>query len=262
MQPITGLRQQSRSKSTAALSGLDANATYHFRVDRDATPAAPATAPTRRSKRSPPHADGPGRGGLRRSSQTSATLDGDSQPQRRGSQRVHGRIRPDPRIRIQRVHAARRRARATAPWMSRLRSPGLQANTTYHFRVVATQRGRHRAMAAMRPSKRSPSPRPSRRARPARSSATTATLNADRQPQRRRSRGVLARIRHSRAPTGATHRAVHRQDPGAALWRPRQRSAALTPTRPTTSASRRPTPAAPATAPTKPSRRPRPRQPS
>ena len=174
---------------------------------------------------------------------------------------MHGRIRPNPPT-IQRAMQPVAGLGQQPRGQSRLRSPACRRTppttsaSSRQTRAAPTKGGRSDLQNAPRAPDRHDG-----RGQP-RWSATSATLNGKSTPTAAKSGECSARIRPSRAPMGATHRAVHRQDPGAALWRPRQRSAALTPTRPTTSASRRPTPAAPATAPMKRSRRPRPRQPS
>ena len=125
---------------SASVTGLSANTTYHFRISRP-TRAARATAQTRRSKRcrTPPT--------VVTGAASSVTPDlgdpeRDGEPQRRG-QSANARSNTARRPPTGQARRARPSAGLgrTSPVAVSAAVTGLSANTTYHFRISATNAG-------------------------------------------------------------------------------------------------------------------------
>ena len=130
---------------------------------------------------------------------------------------------------------------------------GLAANTTYHFRISATNPGGTSKGSDQTLTTLPNAPTVSTGAATA-VTQTSATLNATVNPNGGKSANATSNT-EPRKPTGRARRARPRRGPGAARSRCPRRSRASPRTRPTTSGSRRPTPAARAKAQTRRSRR-------
>ena len=123
---------------TAALTGLAAGTTYHFRLV--ATNASGTTTGADRTFATTRPARPPRRPGRRRASgRTSATMTGTRRPERPAHELVL-RVRDEHALRLprrrRRTRLGNRRARRSAPAVS-----GLSAGATYHFRLVASSSG-------------------------------------------------------------------------------------------------------------------------
>ena len=237
---------------SAAITGLTANTTYHFRISAT-NPAARAKAPTKHSKRcrTPPTVVTKAASSV---NQTTATLNATVNPNGGEVDKMRIRIRR-PRTPTEKPPpCASLPGSGTSPVAVSAAMTGLSANTTYHFRISATNPG-GTSKGSDETFKTLPNP-PAVVTKAASSiTQTTATLNATVNPNG----GEVSKCEFEYGTTnayGKTRLVLARcRGRATAPWRCPRRSRASAPTPPTTSGSPRPTPAARAKALTKRSKR-------
>ena len=123
---------------SAAITGLTANTTYHFRIS--ATNAGGTSKGSDETFKTLPNAPTVVTKPASSIAQTTATLNATVNPNGGDGQRMQIRIRHDDRLRIERAVLLAAGVR-DSPVAVSAAVTGLSANTTYHFRISATNAG-------------------------------------------------------------------------------------------------------------------------